>query len=76
MSYSKRTKVELVRDTRRRMPGYGCEEVSQERQAWDFPGGPVDKTLCSHCRVAGVRSLDKKLRSRILCGVARIIKEN
>ena len=28
---------------------------------WDFPGGPVAKTLCSQCRRARVRSLVREL---------------
>ena len=35
---------------------YGVEEV-QEQKLWDFPGGPVVKTLSSQCRGPGVQSL-------------------
>ena len=39
---------------------------NQNVSSRDFPGGPVVKTLCSHCRGHVVGDL----RSRVLCGAA------
>ena len=39
---------------------YGEEEV-QEQKLWDFPGGPVVKTLSSQCRGPRVQSLVREL---------------
>ena len=33
----------------------------QELMEWDFPGGPVAKTLSSQCRGPGVRFLVREL---------------
>ena len=38
---------------------------------WDFPGGPVVKTLHVHSRRVGVPFLVGELRSRMLSGVAK-----
>ena len=35
-------------------------------QSWEFPGGPVVRTLHFHCRGPGVQSLVGELRSRKL----------
>ena len=42
----------------------------------DFPGGPVVRTLCFHCRGARVRSLVGELRSHKLGGVTKKKKKN
>ena len=41
---------------------------------WDFPGGPVVKTLRFHCRGPGVGSLVRALRSHMLRGTDKKIK--
>ena len=41
------------------------------KQMWDFPSGPVIKTLPLHCWECEVRSLVRELRSCMLCGVAK-----
>ena len=41
------------------------------KQMWDFPSGPVIKTLLLHCWECGARSLVRELRSCMLCGVAK-----
>ena len=35
---------------------------------WDFPGGPVVKTPCFHCRGHGFNPLFRELRSHMRCG--------
>ena len=32
---------------------YAGTHTNKSRQRWDFPGGPVAKTPCSHCRGLG-----------------------
>ena len=44
---------------------------AHESHLWDFPGGPVVKTLRFHCRGAWVPPLVRELRSRMQQGAAK-----
>ena len=43
-------------------------ETNEEIDFWDFPGSPVVRTRCFHCR--GLFSIPGG-RTKILCGVAK-----
>ena len=45
---------------------YGVHQIELPHGV-EFPGGPVVRTLCSHCQGPGVRFLVGELRSHKLC---------
>ena len=60
--------------------GHGCTHRQKKRIAEEFPGAPVVKTLCFHCRGHELNSAScmvwpkkKKKIEELLCDCTRVI---